>query len=307
MGLEPDDARRRAVRLANPLVASQPLMRTNLLVTLLDTARRNVARGNTDVAVFELGLVTMPGILRPGQPLVAPVLPGGSRPDDATLAAIRAAVPDQPRHLAAVLTGCRAPGGWWGAGRGVDAGDAIAVAQHVAQVVGVAVDVVADPVAPWHPGRCAALVVNHALGKIAVGYAGELHPTVVAAFDLPARSVALELDLDALTSLAGTDPVQARPVSSFPVAKEDLAFVVDATIPAAKVESAIRDAAGQLVQDVRLFDVYTGEQIPAGTRSLAFALRLRAPDRTLTAEDTATVRRQVVSALAERLGATLRT
>jgi len=306
MGLEPGDGRRHAVRLANPLVDSQPLMRTNLLVTLLDTARRNVARGNSDVAVFELGLVTMPGIVHPGQGLVAPVLVGGSRPDDATLAAVRGAVPDQPRHLAAVLTGRRAPAGWWGPGRPVDAGDAIALAQHVAGVVGADVQVVADPVAPWHPGRCAALVVDHALGKVAVGYAGELHPQVVAAFDLPARSVALELDLDALTALAGTEPVQARPVSSFPVAKEDLAFVVDASVPAAQVGAVLREAAGDWAEDVHLFDVYTGEQVPDGTRSLAFALRLRAPDRTLTAEDIATVRQRVVSSLAERCGATLR-
>ena len=307
MGLEPGDGRRKAVRLANPLVESQPFMRTNLLVTLLDTARRNVARGNADVAVFELGLVTMPGVVRPGQSLVAPMVLGGSRPDDAVLAALRNAVPDQPRHLAAVLTGRRAPSGWWGPGRTVDAGDAIALAQHVATLVGATVDVVADPVAPWHPGRCAALVVNHALGKIAVGYAGELHPNVVTAFDLPAGSAALELDLDALTALAGTDPVQARPVSSFPVAKEDLAFVVDDQVPAATVESAIRDAAGEWAEDVRLFDVYTGEQVPEGTRSLAFALRLRAADRTLTAEDTAGVRQQIVAALAHQFGAHLRT
>ncbi|MCL2666226.1 MAG: hypothetical protein FWF02_00755 [Micrococcales bacterium] len=126
------------------------------------------------------------------------------------------------------------------------------------------------------------------------------------AFDLPARSVAFELDLDALTGLAGTDPVQARPVSSFPVAKEDLAFVVDENVPAATVESAIRAAAGDWAEDVRLFDVYTGEQVPEGTRSLAFALRLRADDRTLTAEDTATVRQQIVAALAHQFGAQLR-
>ncbi|MCL2091440.1 MAG: phenylalanine--tRNA ligase subunit beta [Micrococcales bacterium] len=302
MGLEADDPRRNAVRLANPLVDTQPLMRTNLLATLLDTTRRNIGRGNVDIALFELGLVTAPASESTGG-LVAPVRVGGTRPDDATLGTIRGAVPDQPRHVAAVLTGRRAPSGWWGPGREVEAGDAIAAALHVASIAGAELTLQAAATAPWHPGRCAALRI--ADGQV-VGHAGELHPNVVTTFDLPARSAAFELDLDALLA-AGGDPVQARPVSSFPVAKEDLAFVVDASVPAAQVAAAVREAAGEWAEDVRLFDVYTGVQVPGGTRSLAFALRLRAPDRTLTAEDTASVRRQVVSALATRFGATLRT
>ncbi len=301
MGLDADDPRRQAVRLANPLVDTQPLMRTTLLSTLLETARRNIGRGNVDVAVFELGLVTAP-VARSGG-LIAPVLVGGCRPDDATLDTIRGAVPDQPRHVAAVLTGRRAPSGWWGPGREVEAGDAIAVALHVASIAGAEATPQAATLAPWHPGRCAALCT--ADGQV-VGHAGELHPNVVTAFDLPARSAAFELDLDALLAAAGTDSLQARPVSSFPVAKEDLAFVVDASVPAAQVAAAIREAAGEWAEDVRLFDVYTGEQVPEGTRSLAFALRLRAPDRTLSADDTTNVRRRVVSALAERFGAQLR-
>lgn len=307
MGLDPTDPRRTAVALVNPLTDSHPLMRTNLLVTLLDTARRNVARGNIDVAVFELGLVTVPDAgpaPGPGRGLLtAPVPVGGSRPDDATLATIRGAVPDQPRHVAAVLTGRRAPSGWWGPGRLVEAGDAIAAALHVASTAGAELTPQAAATAPWHPGRCAAL--RTADGQV-VGHAGELHPNVVTAFDLPARSAAFELDLDALLAAAGTDPLQAHPVSSFPVAKEDLAFVVDASVPAAHVAAAIREAAGEWAEDVRLFDVYSGVQVPEGTRSLAFALRLRAGDRTLTAEDTASVRQQVVSTLAEKFGAALR-
>jgi len=299
MGLAGDDPRRHAVRLANPLSDTQPLMRTNLLATLLDTVRRNVARGNADVAVFELGLISRP---RAGAPS-APVLVGGRRPDAATLATVRDAVPDQPRHVAAVLTGLRELSGWWGAGRATEATDAIEVALRVAAVVGASLEPVADAVAPWHPGRCAALRTRD--GRV-VGHAGELHPQVVAAFDLPARAAAFELDLDALTAAAGTEPVQARPVSSFPVAKEDLAFVVDASVPASRVEEVIREAAGELAEDVRLFDVYVGAQVPEGTRSLAFAVRLRAADRTLTADDTTAVRTQVVAAMAERFGARLR-
>ncbi|WP_456847238.1 phenylalanine--tRNA ligase subunit beta, partial [Cellulomonas sp. P5_C6] len=112
LGLPADDERRRAVRLVNPLSDEQPFMRTNLLVTLLDTARRNVARGAGDVSVFELGLVTRP---TPSAP-AAPRLPGGVRPSDAELAAIDAAVPPQPRRVAGVLAGLREPAGWWGTG-----------------------------------------------------------------------------------------------------------------------------------------------------------------------------------------------
>ncbi len=302
MGLDEDDPRRHAVRLANPLADTQPLMRTTLLSTLLGTARRNNARGNVDVAVFELGLVTVPAPAS-ADGLVAPVLVGGSRPDDVTLDSIRRAVPDQPQHVAAVLTGRRDPSGWWGAGRAVDAGDAIAAALHVASIAGAELVPQAAATAPWHPGRCAALRTSD--GQV-VGHAGELHPNVVATFDLPARSAAFELDLDALLAAAGAEAQQARPVSSFPVAKEDLAFVVDAAVPAAQVTAAVREAAGEWAEDVRLFDVYTGEQVPTGTRSLAFALRLRAPDRTLTADDSASIRRRVVSVLADRFHARLR-
>ena len=133
LNLPADDARRRAVRLVNPLSDEQPYLRTNLLVTLLDTARRNVSRGASDVAIFELGLVTRPVA---GAPAAA-ALPGGVRPSDEDLAAIDAAVPPQPRRVAGVLAGAREPAGWWGPGRRADHTDAIAAARLVAEVVGV--------------------------------------------------------------------------------------------------------------------------------------------------------------------------
>jgi phenylalanyl-tRNA synthetase beta chain len=279
-------------------------MRTNLLVTLLDAARRNVSRGASDVALFEVGLVTRP---LPDAP-AAPRLPGGVRPSDEELAALDAAVPPQPRRVAGVLAGSREPGGWWGAGRRVDHTDAIASARLVAEVLGVELEVTADAEhAPWHPGRCACLTVDGVL----VGHAGELHPNVVAAHGLPARAVAFELDLDALLAAAPTEPYQARAVSTFPVAKEDIALVVDASVPAADVLDAVRvgasaSPAGDVVEDVRLFDVYEGDQVGEGHRSLAFALRLRAADRTLTAQETAGVRDAVVAEAGRRFGATLR-
>lgn len=305
LGLPADDARRRAVRLVNPLADGQPLMRTDLLVTLLDTARRNVARGTADLGVYEMGLVTLPG--EGSGP--APRLPGAVRPDDEQLAALERAVPAQPLHVAGVLAGLAEPAGRGRAGRRADLDDVLAHVQRVAQVAGVVLTAASDAQrAPFHPGRCARL--SGPSGAV-VGHAGELHPQVVAALDLPARTVAFELDLTALLAEADGEPVAATPVSTFPVAKEDVALVVPADVPAADVLAAVRagaaaSPAGDVLEDARLFDVYTGDQVGQGRKSLAFALRLRAADRTLTAAETAGVRDAVVAEAHARVGAVLR-
>jgi phenylalanyl-tRNA synthetase beta chain len=158
--------------------------------------------------------------------------------------------------------------------------------------------------APWHPGRCAELLVDDgAGGQRIVGHAGELHPRVCAALDLPARTAVMELDVDAL-------PPSAVPVgphlSSFPPVFVDLAFVLDEGVPAAAVEESIREAAGELLEAVRLFDVYTGPQVGEGRKSLAYSLTLRAPDRTLSGEEAAEVRQRVVAFVEEAQRAELR-
>ena len=300
LGLPDDDVRRTTLRLANPLADDRPFLRADLLSTLLETARRNVSRGLPDVAVFEIGLVTRP---TPGTP-APPQLPVGVRPSDDDLAALVSAVPDQPRHVAGVLTGRAVPAGWWGDGRAADWADALGAARLVARRTGAEVTVVADTdTMPWHPGRCAALTLPD--GAV-VGHAGELHPKVVEALGLPARAAAFELDLGALIAAGGDAPVTAEPVSAFPAAKEDFAFVVDADVPAADVHAAVVAGAGPLLEDARLFDVFTGEQVGAGKKSLAYSVRLRAADRTLTADDVRAVREGVVAAATERVGAVLR-
>ncbi|MCL2595329.1 MAG: phenylalanine--tRNA ligase subunit beta, partial [Promicromonosporaceae bacterium] len=204
LGLPAEDPRRMAARLANPLADDRPLLRTSLLATLVETARRNVSRGLPDVAVFEIGTVTLPA---PNSP-AAPQLPLGVKPTREQLAAIAQAVPAQPRHVAAVLTGKRDLSGWTGDGRLVDWADALELARLVVSRAGVEVAIVPDAeTMPWHPGRCAALVVapsslggkqaRELEGRI-VGYAGELHPKVCERAGLPQRSVAFELDLTAL-------------------------------------------------------------------------------------------------------------
>jgi phenylalanyl-tRNA synthetase beta chain len=304
LGLPEDDPRRRAVRLVNPLSDEQPEMRTHLLVTLLDTARRNVSRGLSDLALVETGLVTVPSADAP----VAPQLPGGQRPSDADLRRLAEAVPHQPRHLAGVLTGHRERAGWWGPGRRADHTDAPEAVQLVARTLGVALRPVAGAVAPWHPGRTARLELSD--GTV-VGYAGELHPAVVTALELPARAVAFEVDLDAMLAAAPTEPVQASALSTYPAAKEDIALVVDAAVPAGDLYDAGRDGAstspaGPILEELRVFDVYTGAQVGEGRKSVAFSLRLRAADRTLTAQDTTAVRESAVAEAHRRFGAALR-
>jgi phenylalanyl-tRNA synthetase beta chain len=144
------------------------------------------------------------------------------------------------------------------------------------------------------------------VGETSVGYAGELHPRVCEAFGLPRRACAAELDLTVLMAHAG-GIVRAPRLSSYPVGKADVALVVDRSVPAAEVESALRDGAGDLLESVRLFDVYAGEQAGPGKKSLAFALRFRAPDRTLTEAEIRSMRESAVAEAARRVGAVQRT
>ncbi|MEO8106958.1 MAG: phenylalanine--tRNA ligase subunit beta [Actinomycetes bacterium] len=300
MGLPHDDSRRRALILANPLSDEEPELRTTLLPGLFATMRRNVGRGADHLALFEMGLVYRPG---PGELHPHPPRPVvDRRPTAEELAAVASLLPHQPQRVAVVLAGERERSGWWGKGRPATWGDAIEAARRVADACGVSLTVVTDEHAPWHPGRCAALWVDDVL----VGHAGELHPKVVAEFALPDRAAAMELDLDLL---APTDEVrtEAPRFSTYPVAKEDLALVVDADVRSADVAAALRRGGGSLVESVRLFDVYSGEQLGDGKRSLAFALRLRAPDHTLTPDEVAVVRADAVAEAERDTGATLRT
>lgn len=293
LGVPADDARRRTVRVANPLSEERPELATTLLPALLETAARNVGRGTSSLGIFETAVVFLPH--EPARK--APILGVDTRPADAELAAMESAVPDQPRHLGVVLAGERDGSGWWGRGRQANWADAVQVVREVARVLNAPVTVASSAQAPWHPGRCAEVRI----GDTVVGYAGELHPRVCAAYGVPARTAAAEADLDALIRAAR--PVHAPAFSTYPVAKEDVALVVDASVPSADVAATLAEGAGKLLESVRLFDVYTGEQIGAGKKSLAFALRFRAADRTLTEAETAVARDAAVALAAERHGA----
>jgi len=296
LGLDEEDPRRRALRVANPLSEAEPELRTTLLPGLLTTLRRNIGRGNRDVALFETGLVYLPAEDAP----LPPALGVDRRPTAEELARLIAAVPDQPTHLAVALSGAADPAGWWGPARQAAWADAVQAARVVAATVRVELTVRAARQAPWHPGRCAALL----RGDRVVGYGGELHPRVVAALDLPERTCAMELDLDAL-GVGGI--VRAPALSMYPPALLDVALVVPDEAPASDVAAALRDGAGSLLESLRLFDVYTDpERLGPGRRSLAYALRFRAPDRTLTVEEAAEARDAAVAEAARRTGAVLR-
>ncbi|MFB7867044.1 phenylalanine--tRNA ligase subunit beta [Streptomyces sp. NPDC056069] len=302
LGLDADDARRRVVKLVNPLSDEEPALRTTLLPGLLGALRRNDGRGSHDLALFETGLVFRP---TEGQPGVAVRLGVDGRPSDEEIARVNAALPAQPRRAAVVLSGAREQAGWWGKGRPADWADAVQAARLVAAESGVELLIEADQHAPWHPGRCASLHVVIDGVKTLAGHAGELHPRVVKALGLPARTCAMELDLDILER-ASTGPLKAPRISAFPVATQDVALVVDKDVPSATVESYLAGGAGELLESIRLFDVYTGDQIGEGKKSLAYALRFRAPDRTLTVEEATAARDAAVAAAAEHTGAVLR-
>jgi phenylalanyl-tRNA synthetase beta chain len=295
-GVPTGDERRRMLTLLNPLSEAEPAMRTSLLPGLLTVLLRNVGRGERDVAIFETGLV----FFASREANVAPIPGVDVRPSDAEVAALYDAIPRQPRHFAAVLAGDLSRRGWSGPARRATWADAIEVARVVARTARADLTVRRGDYAPWHPGRCAELVV----GESVIGHAGELHPGLVAALGLPERTCATELDLDAVPV---PDPARGPDISTFPPVLWDVALVVSSEVPAAAVEDAIRSGAGALLESVRLFDRFSDEErLGPGMVSLAFELRLRAPDRTLTSDEAAAARDAAIAAATERTGAALR-
>jgi phenylalanyl-tRNA synthetase beta chain len=294
-GLAEDDPRRHGFRVLNPLEADKNELATSLLPGMLETLQRNASRGLRDLALFHIGQVVLPA----AGPVPMPDLSVDRRPTAEELTVLEAAVPEQPLHVAAVLAGNRVRAGWWGEPEPASWADAVEAARTVAAAAGTELQVRAGEMLPWHPGRCAELLAG---GEV-VGHAGELHPKVVEALGLPKRTVAMELDLDAIP-LVERKP--APSISAFPPVLLDVAIVVDEQVPSAEVAEALRRGAGELLEDITLFDVYTGEQVGTGKLSLAYSLRFRAADRTLTVDEATQARDTAVASAAEQFGATLR-
>ena len=264
------------VPLANPLRADESVLRASLLPGLVTTAAANTARGRPDLALFEVGTI----FLRPPAGDLLPV----ERLDVAALVtgslARRPLEPDRP----------------------ADGYDAVDLVRVVADTLDLARwDLEAASIPGFHPGRAARI---RAAGKV-VGAVGELHHDVLTAVGLAGPVVAFEADLDALRDAPRRDRT-FRPLSAYPPSTIDLAFVVDDSVPAAAIAATLRDAAGGLTEDVRVFDEFRSPELGATKRSLAFALRFRAPDRTLTDTEVADLRQRCIDAVTAAYGATLR-
>lgn len=292
-GLAADDARRNAVTVQNPLEADKATLATTLLPDMLEAVSRNVARGRSDLALYGLQQVAF------RRAAASPMLDVRTRPDDAEVAELVGTLPAQPLHVATVGVGNIEHSGPWGEGRAYSYADAIESARVVARACGLELEVAAADELPWHPGRCAALKAG---GEV-VGCAGELHPQVLKKLNLPPRTCAMELDLSALPM---EENFPAPALSAYPALHQDIALVVDESIPAEDVRAVLREGAGDLLEDVTVFDVFRGDQLGADKKSLAFQLVFRAADRTLTDEEANEHRLAAAELAKERLGAEMR-
>ena len=281
-------------RITNPMSEELPLMRVHLVPGLIEVAARNISRGAKDFAIFEMG-----SIFRSSQKLVSAISPViGARPDAKTISTIYSSVPPQAFHVAGLLVGKNEGENWQGKASAYSWQDAIAYAQDILRLCNLEWSVKRSDYAPWHPGRCAELIVD---GK-AVAHAGEIHPRIIAKYGLPERSVAFAVGLSALP---GSEIVRPTRVGTMPAAVQDVALIVDAKVPAAEVESALRSGAGDLLESLTLFDRY--DKIGDGKISLAFTLTFRASDRTLTGAEVSAMRESAVAAAVKATGAVLRT
>jgi phenylalanyl-tRNA synthetase beta chain len=270
-------ADRRAVELENPMSAEQAQLRTTLLGSLLDVARRNLSHGVSTLRLFEAGAVYLPA-------------------DDGGL-------PREPHTVSALLIGAVRPPSWREPQpRRADFFAAKGVLERLLDTLRIPFTVEAQFEAFLHPGRAAAIIA----GGAPVGWLGEIHPQVAAEWEIRETVAAFELDLDAATRAAVTVPLY-EDVTSFPALREDLAVVVADAVTAEQVLAVARRAGGALLQRAEVFDVYRdAERLGAGSVSLAVRLSYRAPDRTLTDEEVAKRRDAISRALADELGGRVR-
>ncbi|MEJ6489514.1 phenylalanine--tRNA ligase subunit beta [Leucobacter sp. USCH14] len=293
-----------AIALANALDAQIPFLRRSLLPGLVVAAQRNVSRGLTDLALVELGLVFEPRA--DGSPLGTDAVPPlAERPSAEVLADLNASIPGQPRRIAGLLLGDAVAKQVGEAARAYDWADAIDAARTVAGAVSAELVVSQGSHRAFHPGRTAELAIRVAGdgsdidgdegGLVVIGVAGELLPELVAANHLPGRAAAFELDLDRLIELAPRQPETAQ-LSTYPAATQDLTLVVSDDVPAGDVLAVVVAGSGELLESATTVDDYRGAGIEPGTKALTFALRFRAADRTLTAEEATAAKLAGVSA-----------
>ncbi|MFM2144639.1 MAG: hypothetical protein RI899_427 [Actinomycetota bacterium] len=280
--------------LANPMSDENPLLRVHLIPGLIEVAARNISRGAQDFAIFETG-----SIFRSTKKLDTFVNPDTSvRPGQQIISKIFESVPDQIEMVAGLLVGKREVEDWQGKSQSFEWSDAISFAQEILDLCHLEYEVKRSDLAPWHPGRCAELIVD---GTV-VAHAGEVHPRILAQYNLPARSSAFAINLGALPASTLVKPSR---VGVMPAAVQDVALIVDSRVPALEVQEALREGAGNLLESIALFDRY--DKVGDGKVSLAFTLTFRAEDRTLTGEEVSAMREAATNLAAKRCGATVRT
>jgi len=288
-----------AIRLANPLDGEAPYLRTSLLPGLIEISRRNLSRGLVDLALYEIGSVFRP---EPGVRYGSGDLPSGIiRPTSSELADLLGSIPPQPLRIGALFTGAAVPRqpGQPGVPRGI--ADALDAARQVGHALAATITVRQGSHHSFHPGRTAELF----FGDRSVGFAGELLPALADELDLPRVTAVLELELGLLIELSASE-VSPTAIAAYPAATQDLSLVVGAEVPAGEVLSSIVEGAGALLEVAHLVDDYRGQGIPSGSKSLTFALRFRAADRTLTAVEATEAKVAGAAFAAERFGASIR-
>ena len=285
--------RAKSFKIANPMSEEYPLLRTHLIPGLLTTLQRNLSRGAKNVAIFEIG-----SVFRNTSVTAKAIEPDlNKKPSAKVIEEIYAGVPKQMLFVGGLLTGESVKSGWQGKGLTFTWQDAVAKAIEIVELSGNNYELIATELAPWHPGRCAEIKVN---GK-AVAHAGELHPRVCSALNLPERTCVFAVILSELPFVKHN---HQQKIWSFPAVVQDVALVVDENVTAASVEQALVEGAGELLESVELFDRY--DQIGGGKISLAFTLTFRSSDQTLTADQVAKFRDSAISIASKKCGAQLR-
>jgi phenylalanyl-tRNA synthetase beta chain len=286
-------ARAQGYVIANPMSEELPMFRTHILPGLLETANRNRNRGNSSLAIFEIGSIAR-GDLPPAPPSN---LSTDKRPTDAELEKIYNSIPKQMTMLAAIVTDSLESKGWWGKGELFTWSDAISLTADLLDLMNVEYELVASNFAPWHPGRCAEFKVA---GR-PIAHAGELHPKVAQLYNLPVGATAFGI---LISELPDAVIPQSKPIITLPAAIQDVSLLIPAGITALAVENSLRIGAGEALESIELFDRYQNQE--TGEVSLAFTLKFRSSEKTLTSEEASAYREAAVAKAVADHGVVLR-
>ncbi len=287
------------VRLANAMQEEASEMRTSILPGLIEAAKRNLSRGLVDLAIFEEGSVFAPA-KKVTKGSVLPV--GNERPSVEKLAELNSEIPAQPKHLGVLFAGARVPHQVGQREQQASYQDAINAVISVAKSVAAELSIRQVTRTGFHPGRCAEFIDAN---QNVIAVAGEIDPALAIENDLPRRVAAAEINLTALYA-AAPNSISASAIHIMPAATQDLSLVVERTVSAFDVLATITEGAGELLENVTLTDDYRGENVAADKKSLTFALRFRASDRTLTQAEASLARDAAVALAASKYGAEIR-